>query len=338
MSKYATHGYDFYFGEFRLPVTPSALTIKTPSTNETVTLINQGEINIVKEQGLREISFSFLLPHQKYAFVKSGKDDPNKITSATSIGLSALGTAVQAGSSAFFSSGSWEQAGIDAADSAFSLVGDTLLAKFADFSPAYFIPLLEDMKKYKRVFQFKVYRNDISDIMNTAKTAVSFGLDWGADYLSSSNYSSIGTKIAGKIGVSSVLMGKTVANQLMNGDKTKLPNTSIKVVIEDIEFEEDAESYGRDIMCNITLKEYKPYSTKQYNIKKDEKGKKTVDATKKRDVSKETPQSVKVKAGDTLWNLCKKNLGDGSKFKEIAKLNGISNPNLIFPNQVIRFK
>lgn len=336
--KYATHGYDFYFGEFRLPVTPASINFVTPSKNETVTLINNGEINIVRDQGLREISFSFMLPHQKYSFVRSGQDDPNKATSALGIGLSALGTAASVGGTTLFNGGSWEEAGVEAVDGAFNLVGETLLAKFADFSPAYFMPLLEDMKKYKKVFQFKVYRNDVSDIMNTAKTAVSFGLDLGADYLSSASYSSITGKLAGKMGSSAVLMGKTLANQLMNGDKTKLPNTNIKVVIESLEFEEDADSYGRDIMCNIKLKEWKPYSTKTYKINKNNDGTKTVNTTKQRESTKVIPESTSVKKGDTLWNLCKKNLGDGSKFKEIAKLNGISNPNLIYPGQKIRFK
>lgn len=43
-----------------------------------------------------------------------------------------------------------------------------------------------------------------------------------------------------------------------------------------------------------------------------------------------------VKKGDNLWNICKKELGDGSKFGELAKKNGISNPSLIYPGQVIK--
>ena len=43
-----------------------------------------------------------------------------------------------------------------------------------------------------------------------------------------------------------------------------------------------------------------------------------------------------VKKGDNLWNIGKKELGDGSKFGELAKKNGISNPSLIYPGQVIK--
>ncbi|MFQ9148240.1 MAG: LysM peptidoglycan-binding domain-containing protein [Eubacteriales bacterium] len=40
-----------------------------------------------------------------------------------------------------------------------------------------------------------------------------------------------------------------------------------------------------------------------------------------------------MKAGDCLWNIAKKYLGDGSRYTEIAELNKdkIKTPNLIFP-------
>lgn len=62
-------GYYFMLGVLPLPIPPSSLEIRTPSMNKTVTLINEGEINIPKKQGLREISFEFLLPtFNKYPF------------------------------------------------------------------------------------------------------------------------------------------------------------------------------------------------------------------------------------------------------------------------------
>ena len=320
--KYATHGYDFYFGTIRLPVTPSSINFVTPSKNETVTLINNGEINIVRDQGLREISFSFMLPHEKYPFVKS-QDDENMTKSLVSSGVSSAVSGAVYG----YMFGSAE-VGLSTAvnslvDSASSL-GEGLTNK-AKFSPAYFMPLLEDLKKYKQVIPFKVYRNDVNVAKSTAQQVTNQAFDiLGAN--------------AGKLLSAGVVLGKSYANQQFNKDKIKLPNTSINVVIEDLEFEEDADSYGRDIMCNITLKEWKPYSTKTYKINKNNDGTKTVNATKQRAVTKATTESVVVKKGDTLWNLCKKHLGDGQKYKEVAKLNGISNPNLIYPGNVIRFK
>lgn len=309
MTKYATHGYDFYFGQYRLPVTPASLSIKTPSLNETVTLINQGQINILKPQGLREISFSFMLPHQKYPFVKTSSDK-NTLSSLTDMAIDS-----STDTSAILDN-----------------LGGMFLAGKADFSPAYFMPLLESLKLYKKVFRFKVYRSDVSDLMNTAKKATNYASGAIGGTLTSRG------GLDGEFGASAVIMGSTLANQLMNGNKAKLPNTSIPVCIEELEFEEDAESSGRDIVCNITLKEWKPYSTKRHKISEQTDGKKTVTTETNRQSSKITPNSVVVKSGDTLFNLCKKHLGDGNKYKEIAKLNNISNPNLIYPNQVIRFK
>jgi len=40
--------------------------------------------------------------------------------------------------------------------------------------------------------------------------------------------------------------------------------------------------------------------------------------------------------GDTLWHIAKKYLGNGARYPEIAKLNNIKNPNLIYPGQVFK--
>lgn len=61
-------GYDFYLGETLLPVAPSSLQIKVGNNNKTVKLINDGEINILKEPGLKDIDFKILLPNAQYSF------------------------------------------------------------------------------------------------------------------------------------------------------------------------------------------------------------------------------------------------------------------------------
>lgn len=40
--------------------------------------------------------------------------------------------------------------------------------------------------------------------------------------------------------------------------------------------------------------------------------------------------TYKIKKGDTLWSIAKRVYGDGSKYKELAEMNGISNPNKIY--------
>lgn len=60
--------YEFYMDGVRLPVTPSALTIKISNQNKTINLINEGQVNVLKTPGLSKISFSVLLPNREYPF------------------------------------------------------------------------------------------------------------------------------------------------------------------------------------------------------------------------------------------------------------------------------
>lgn len=47
-------------------------------------------------------------------------------------------------------------------------------------------------------------------------------------------------------------------------------------------------------------------------------------------------KSVTVEKGDTLWGIAKTHLGSGTKYKLLADINGIANPNLIYVGQVIK--
>ena len=46
-------------------------------------------------------------------------------------------------------------------------------------------------------------------------------------------------------------------------------------------------------------------------------------------------KTYEVKAGDTLWNIAEKYYGDGSKYKEIKKINGLDQ-DIIYPGQVLK--
>ena len=60
--------YLFYMKKCLLPVTPKDCNIKVNGKNKKVTLINEGEINILKKPGLTDINFDCLLPNVKYPF------------------------------------------------------------------------------------------------------------------------------------------------------------------------------------------------------------------------------------------------------------------------------
>lgn len=64
----AGNGYEFYLDKCLLPVTPSKLELKINNANKTVTLINEGEINILKRAKLTDIEFTCEIPQIKYPY------------------------------------------------------------------------------------------------------------------------------------------------------------------------------------------------------------------------------------------------------------------------------
>ena len=50
--------YQFWLGGILLPVTPGDLTIKINDKDKTVSMINEGEVNILKSPGLSDITIS----------------------------------------------------------------------------------------------------------------------------------------------------------------------------------------------------------------------------------------------------------------------------------------
>lgn len=145
----------------------------------------------------------------------------------------------------------------------------------------------------------------------------------------------------------------------------KFPNgnllfdTDMKVSLEDYTIKEDAKE-GFDVVVNIALKQFRNYGTKTYEIivEEPQSEPETEPETEPESepqseprvgVSLRTPRETQespapsedsattytVVKGDALWNIAKKFYGDGSKYTIIANANGISNPNLIYPGQVL---
>lgn len=102
---------------------------------------------------------------------------------------------------------------------------------------------------------------------------------------------------------------------------------NMPVTIEEFEWKPVAGT--SDIEYNISFKRYVFYNAVQAKVKKTTKAgvkKTTTTKTKaKRPSERVKPKSVKAKAGDTLWIIAKKYLGDGSRYKEIQTLNKITN-------------
>lgn len=62
------NGYDFYLDKCLLPIAPKKLEIKIKNANKTLTLIDDGEINILKTAKLTDISFECIIPQFQYPF------------------------------------------------------------------------------------------------------------------------------------------------------------------------------------------------------------------------------------------------------------------------------
>lgn len=71
--------YYFYLDKMLCPVAPSKLQVGIKNQNKTITLMNEGEVSILKKPGLTEIEFDLLLPNMKYPFAvyKEGFQDAN---------------------------------------------------------------------------------------------------------------------------------------------------------------------------------------------------------------------------------------------------------------------
>jgi len=60
--------YDFYLDKTLLPVAPAELELRINNQNRTLTLIDFGEINVLRKAGLTDIEFTCLIPQIKYPF------------------------------------------------------------------------------------------------------------------------------------------------------------------------------------------------------------------------------------------------------------------------------
>lgn len=215
-----------YMDGILMPVAPSKINTKIKNKNRTITLINEGEANILKSAGLQEISFNMMIPAYKYPF-------------ALYLG------------------------GI--------------------FLPiSYYLEILDRLKNSKKPFQLIIIREGVLGAL---------GFD-----------------------------------------------TNLKVSLEDYQILEDAGN-GRDITVSIKLKQYQE-KTKTVVRVAPAVGGGTVKyiLEKVRDSSKKIEKTYKVKEGDTLYTIAKKQLGNGEKYRDLITLNKLGNSSDIEVGQVIRLE
>ncbi|RCX22594.1 LysM domain-containing protein [Fontibacillus phaseoli] len=112
---------------------------------------------------------------------------------------------------------------------------------------------------------------------------------------------------------------------------------SLHVSIEKFTWSESGGAVG-DIQYQISLKEYRPYSAKKVQVSEPDKQQaggtgntapaNTANSAPPRPDTRIPPKTYTLVAGDSLWKVAKRFLGDGSKYKQIQSLNGIKDSEL----------
>jgi hypothetical protein len=98
--------------------------------------------------------------------------------------------------------------------------------------------------------------------------------------------------------------------------------------IEGFEWKEVAGSPG-DIQFSLQLKEYRFYEARRVQVVQQQDGAPAIQKEgPKRPDEREPAKNYTLAAGDNLWKVAQKMLGDGSRWREIQQLNGLTDAQL----------
>ncbi|SDJ76271.1 LysM peptidoglycan-binding domain-containing protein [Paenibacillus naphthalenovorans] len=98
--------------------------------------------------------------------------------------------------------------------------------------------------------------------------------------------------------------------------------------VEGFEWKEVAGSPG-DIQFSLKLKEYRFYAARRVQVAQQQDGAPAIQKEgPKRPDDREPSKTYTLTAGDNLWKVAQKVLGDGSRWREIQRLNGLTDAQL----------
>lgn len=121
--------------------------------------------------------------------------------------------------------------------------------------------------------------------------------------------------------------------RLMDGSQLFCGNTD--VLLEEYTVTEKGGEQG-DFWVEMLWKEWKAAKSIRYSIKTESSGQSVMIEQGQEREAKSPANTYTVQAGDCLWKIAQKQLGSGAKYREIASKNGIQNPDLIYPGQVLQ--
>lgn len=124
-----------------------------------------------------------------------------------------------------------------------------------------------------------------------------------------------------------------VFRRLADGSQIFCGNT--EVLLEDYTVTEKGGEQG-DFWVDLEWKEYRGAKSIRYDMKPGADGQAAlIEQGQAREV-KTAAASYTVRKGDCLWTIAKRELGDGTRYREIAEKNGIADPSRIYPGQVLK--
>ena len=105
--------------------------------------------------------------------------------------------------------------------------------------------------------------------------------------------------------------------------------------IERFDCDEEGGAVG-DMNYSITFKEYRQPTIRQVTVDPVTQAASVSKADERTD-NTVAPKTYTIASGDCLYNIAKKQLGNASKWPEIAAANGIKSPYTIYPGQTLKF-
>lgn len=116
-----------------------------------------------------------------------------------------------------------------------------------------------------------------------------------------------------------------------------LSDTNLLVTLEDYSVNENADN-GFDWQIPLTLKQYKPYATKELKVTENADGTKTATLEETRFTEQEIPTAYETTRQMTAWEVCKRASGGSLDWRQVADLNNILNPNDIVKDTRLIFR
>lgn len=125
---------------------------------------------------------------------------------------------------------------------------------------------------------------------------------------------------------------------LRTGVDSDLYNSYLEyATLEDYTIEESTEE-GTDQIVNLTIKQFIPLKDQELKFQEQEDGTVTAEVKNSPRGMQNVPDEIEALENDSALLIAQKYFGDESKASEIAKLNGLDNPNDIKTGQVIKLK